>query len=212
MTPIVSILLIWKYEATKISYWLLPNTEQDVSSPANLLEKISFASKYPFPFCWTGPYMHQKFSTYLHVLRHHSSRAQHLISRAVFRFCNVAFLSLWAQCHAQKYSTMRQFLICLFSLFIRNVLKMNSTLRAQAEPKAFTPEESCYHCACCYSCPLKEKKKKKRQKKIFCPANGSSKHHSTAYPFLVSTEHKINHNNSKVNPLVINVFSPVLDY
>lgn len=49
VSPVASILLISKCEATKKAYWLLPNTEQAVSSPANLLAKGSFASRYPFP-------------------------------------------------------------------------------------------------------------------------------------------------------------------
>lgn len=88
---------------------------------------------------------------------------------------------------------------------------MTSTVRAQSEPKAFTPEDSCLHCASCYSCPLEEKQNFLTKQSIL-PCKWDFKTSPPSPPLLVSMEHKGNQKKSKVNPLVINTYGPVLDY
>lgn len=73
---------------------------------------------------------------------------------------------------------------------------MTSTIRAQAEPKAFTPEESCSYCASCCSCPL-EKKQDFLTKENILPCKWNFSTSPTPHPVLVSMEHKANHKNSK---------------
>ena len=147
LSPVASILRIRKCEATKKAYWLLPNTEQAVSSPANLSQKGSSASRYPFPLSYTWLYMRLKFSMYSRVLGHHSPCAQHFAAFNELSYLLLFFVEWmninripahWLR-YAQKHPIVRHLFICLFSLLIRSAV-----CRKRLAPKSSGWTESVY--------------------------------------------------------------------